>query len=93
MSDLSTPLAEAPPLQTLVAETTLTWSSKKSGPSDRPNYTPSMSLFKNTSSGSHSSIKPTINDTLDKVEKSSEISSTIDSEVQAKLDDFDEQFN
>ena len=52
-----------------------------------------MSLFKNTSSGSHSSIKPTINDTLDKVEKSSEISSTIDSEVKAKLDDFDEQFN
>ena len=52
-----------------------------------------MSLFKNTSSRSHSSLQPTINDTLDVVEKSSEIFSTIDSEVKAKLDDFDEQFN
>ena len=48
-SDLLTPLAEAPPLRTLVAETTLSWSSKKSYPSDRPNYTPIMSLFKSTS--------------------------------------------
>ena len=92
-SDLLTPLAEAPPLRTLVAETTLTWSSKKSCPSDRPNYTPIMSLFKSTSSGSHSSFQPTTNDTLDEVEKSSEISSTIDSEVKAELDEFDEQFN
>ena len=52
-----------------------------------------MSLFKNTSSGSHSSLLPTISDTLDEVEKSSEESLTIDSEVKAKLDDFDEQFN
>ena len=92
-SDLFTPLAEASPLRTLVAETTLTWSSKKSDPSDRPNYTPIMSFFKNTSSGSHSSFKPTSNDPLDEVENSSEILLTIDSEVKAKLDKFNEKFN
>ena len=41
-SNMLTPLAKAPPVRTLVAETTLTWSSKKSCPSDRPNYTPIM---------------------------------------------------
>ena len=48
LSDLLTSLAEAPPVRTLVAETTRTWSSKKSCPSDRPNYTPIMSFLKAT---------------------------------------------
>ena len=43
-SVLLTPLAEAPPITTLVAETTLTWSSKKSCPSERAKYTPILSI-------------------------------------------------
>ena len=68
-SELLTPLTEAPPLPTLVAETTLTWSSKKSCPSERAIYTPTMSILKNTPSGSHSSSQPKITDTFDEVEK------------------------
>ena len=45
-SDLLTPLAEAPRIPTLVAETALTWSSKKSCPSERANYTPIISISK-----------------------------------------------
>ena len=82
-SDLLTLLAEAPQIPTLVAETTLTWSSKKSCRSERTNYMPIMSILKNTPSGSYSPSQP-LTDTFDEVEKSSDISSTIDSDVKAK---------
>ena len=91
-SDLLTPLAEEPPLPTLVAETTLTWSSKKSCPSERAIYTPIMSILKNTPSGFYSSSQPTTTDTFDEVDETSDTSSNIDSEIKAKLDDFDEKF-
>ena len=91
-SDFVTPLAEVPPLRTLATETTLTWLSKSSCPSVRPIYSPIMSILKDTSSGSHS-VQSTIKNSLDKVDKLSEITSTIDPEVKAKLVDFDEQFN
>ena len=77
-SDLLTPLAEAPQVPTLVAKTTLTWSSKKSCPSERAKYTPILSILNNTPSGSYSPSQPTITDPFDKLEKSSDISSTID---------------
>ena len=44
-SDFLTPLSEAPPRQTLVAETTLTWSSKNSLPPVRPVISPTKTLF------------------------------------------------
>ena len=92
-SDLLTPLAEAPPIPTLVAETTLTWTSKKSCPLKRANFTPIMSILKNTPSGSYLSLQHTIHNTLDEVEKTSDISSTIDPDVKARLDDFDAKLN
>ena len=91
-SDFLTPLAEAPPRQTLIAETTLTWSTKNSPPSVRSVHFPNTTLLNDTSLGSHSA-HPSINDSLGEIDNCSEISSTIDPEVKAKLDDFDEQFN
>ena len=46
-SDLITPLAEAPPISTLVAETTLPWSSQKTCPSKKANYIPTQSISTN----------------------------------------------
>ena len=91
-SDLLTPLAEAPPRQTLVAETTLTWSSKNSLPPVRPVISPTKTLFYENLSGSHPANQLT-KDSQHEVDNCSEISSTIDSEMRAKLDDFDNQFN
>ena len=53
-SDFLTPLAEAPPRQTLIAETTLTWPTKNSCPSVRPVNSPNKTLFNENSSGLHS---------------------------------------
>ena len=91
-SDFLTPLAEAPPRQTLIAETTLTWSTKNSCPLVRSVHFTITTLLNDNSSGSHSAHQ-TIKDSSDEIDNCSEISSTIDSEVKAKLDDFDEQFN
>ena len=91
-SDLLTPLAEAPPRQNIVAETTLSWSSKNSPPTVRPVISPTKTHFHENSSGSHSAYQIT-KDSPHEVDNCSEISSTIDSEMRAKLDDFDNQFN
>ena len=91
-SDFLTPLAEAPPRQTLIAETTLIWSTKNSCPSVTSVLFPITTLLNDTSLGSHSAHS-TIKDCLDEIDNCGEISSTIDPEVKAKLDDFDEQFN
>ena len=53
-SDFLTPLAEAPPRQTLIAETILTWSTKNSYPMFRPVNSPITTLLNENSSGSHS---------------------------------------
>ena len=90
-SDFLTPLAEAPPRQTLIAETTLTWSTKNSCPSVRPVNSPITTLFNENLSGSHSAHQ-TIKDSLHELDNCSVISSTIDSEIKAKLDEFDEHF-
>ena len=89
-SDLLTPLAEAPPRQILVAETTLSWSSKNSLPTVRPVISPTKTHFHDNSSVSQSAIQIT-KDSPHEVDNCSEISSTIDSEMRAKLDDFDNQ--
>ena len=92
-SDLLTSLEEAPPIPTLVAEIMLILSPKKPYSSERANYMRIISFSKNTTSGSYSSLQPTIHDTLDEVEKTSDISSIIDTDVKARLDDFDTKFN
>ena len=91
-SDLLTPLAEASPRRILVAETTLSWSSKNSLPTVRPVISPTKTHFHENSSGSNSAYQIT-KDSPHDVDNCSEISSTIDSEMRAKLDDFDNQFN
>ena len=91
-SDFLTPLAEAPPRQTLIVETTLTWSTKNSCPSVRPVNSPITTLLNENLSGSHSALQ-TIKDSLHELDNCSEISSTTDSEKKAKLDEFDEKFN
>ena len=91
-SDLLTPLAEAPPRQILVAEKTLSWSSKNSLPTGRRVTSPTKIHFHENSSGSNSTYQTT-KDSPHEVDNCSEISSTIDSEMRAKLDDFDNQFN
>ena len=53
LSDLLKPLAETHSRQTLIAETTLTWSSKNSLPPVRPVISPMKTLFNENSSGSH----------------------------------------
>ena len=91
-SGLLTPLAEAPLRQILVAETTLSWSSKNSLPTVRPVTSPTKTHFQENSSGSNSAYQTT-KDSLHEVDNCSEISSSIDSETRAKLDDFDNQFS
>ena len=91
-SDFLTPLAEAHPRQILVAETTLSWSSKNSLPTVRPVTSPTKTHFHENSSGSNAAYR-TMGDPPLEVDNCSEISSTIDSEMMAKLDDFDNQFN
>ena len=91
-SDLLTPLAEAPQITTLVAKPTLSWSSQKSCPLERAKYIPIQSILKNTSFGSSSSLQPTSNDTLDDVERTDNISSTFDTDLKLRLDDFDARF-
>ena len=91
-SDFFTPLAEAPPRQILVAETTLSWSSKNSLPTVRPVSSPTKTYLHENSSDSLAAYQTTKNPPLE-MDNCSEISSTIDSEMRAKLDDFDNQFN
>ena len=92
LSDLLTPLAEAPPRQILVAEATLSWSSKNSLPTVRLVISPTKTHFYENSSGSNSAYQIT-KDSPHEIDNCSEFSSTIDSEMRAKLDDFDNQFN
>ena len=49
-------------------------------------------FFNENCSGSHSAYQTT-KDYPYELDNCSEISSTIDSEIRAKLDDFDDQFN
>ena len=92
MSDLLTPLAEAPPRRTLIAKTILAWSSKNSLPPVKPVISPMKTLFNENSSGSHSAYQ-IAKESPHEVDNCSEISSTIDSEMRAKLNDFDNQIN
>ena len=90
-SDLLTPLAEAPPRQILVAETTLSWSSRNSLPTGRlAASTTKTQLLENSLNSKLSD--PTSKDPSLEMDKYSEISSTIDSEVRANLDEFEDQF-
>ena len=90
-SDLLSPLAEAPPRQILVAETTLSWSSRNSLPTGRlAASTTKTQLLENSSNSKLSD--PTSKDPSLEMDKYSEISSTIDSEVRANLDEFEDQF-
>ena len=90
-SDLLTPLAEAPSRQILVAETTLSWSSRNSLPTVRLATSIKKTHFHENSSDSNLTY-PTSKDPTLEVDDYSEISSTIDSEVRAKLDEFEDQF-
>ena len=91
-SDLLTPLAEAPHRQILGTETTLSCSSKKSLPTVRPATSLTKTHLHENSSGSFAAYQTTKDPQLE-VDNCSEISSTIDSEMRAKLDNFDNQFN
>ena len=91
-SGVLTPLAEAPPRQILVAETTLSWSSRNSLPSVRP-ATSTMKTHLHENSSDSNTTYPIMKDPTLEVDNYSEISSTIGSEVMAKLDEFDDQFN
>ena len=90
-SDLLTPLAEAPPRQILVAETTLSWSSRNSLPTGRLASSTTMTQLHENSSNPTPAY-PTSKDHSLEMDNISEISSTIDPEVRAKLDDFEDQF-
>ena len=90
-SDLLTPLAEAPPSQILVAETTLSWSSRNSLPTGRLASSTTMTQLHENSSNSTPAY-PTSKDHSVEMDNNSEISSTIDPEVRAKLDEFEDQF-
>ena len=90
-SDLLTPLAEAPPRQILVAETTLSWSSRNSLPTVRLETSTTKTHLHENSSDSNVTY-PTSKDPSLEMDNYSEISSTIDSEVRAKLDEFEDQF-
>ena len=90
-SDLLTPLAEAPPRQILFAETTLSWSSRNSLPTVRLATSTTKTHLHENSSDSNLTY-PTSKDPTLEVDNYSEISLTIDSEVRAKLDEFEDQF-
>ena len=90
-SDLLTPLAEAPSRQILFGETTLSWSSRNSLPTVRLTTSTTKTHFHENSSDSNLT-HPTSKDPTLEVDNYSEISSTIDSEVRAKLGEFEDQF-
>ena len=90
-SVLLTPLAESHPRQILVAETTLSWSPKNSLPTVRLATSTTNTHLHENSSDSNLTY-PTSKDPSLEMDNYSEISSTIDSEVRAKLDEFEDQF-
>ena len=90
-SDLLNPLAEAPPRHILVAETTLSWSSRNSLPTGRHATSTTKTQLHENFSNSNLSY-PTSKDPSLEMDNYSEISSTIDSEARAKLDEFEDQF-